>query len=91
VWHASLTLWSKGWVNIHPDRWGGGVLRAARLVMAETLEGVGTGPNVEQIIGTCMHWRRSLTEEEMSRLTVEWLAIPARDEFSPEGGIEKRL
>lgn len=59
--------------------------------MAQTLEGVGTGPNVEQIVGTCLHWRRSLTEEEMARLTAEWLAIPARDAFAPDGTIEKSL
>lgn len=35
--------------------------------------------------------RRSLSDVEMGTLSIEWLAIPARDEFSEEGEVEMAL
>jgi hypothetical protein len=55
------------------------------------LHGVGQEPTIVQPIRTVLHFRRSLTEEEMKMLTAEWLAIPARDEFSESGEVEYRL
>ena len=61
-----------------------------RLAM-DALDGVGEGESVEMYRDVCLHLRRSLSQEEMSCLSAEWLAIPARDEFSPDGAIESRL
>lgn len=55
------------------------------------LSGVGDGESVEALRPTCLHVRRSLSPEEMKSLSAEWLAIPAQDEFSMEGGVEERL
>jgi hypothetical protein len=66
-------------------------MRAARRLAEETLLGVGTGESVETIRPTCIHVRRSLSDHEMGCLTAEWLAIPARDEFSEDGQVESRL
>lgn len=41
--------------------------------------------------GICLHARRALNDAEIARLSPEWLAIPARDEFAPERGMEMRL
>jgi hypothetical protein len=90
VWHASLVQWGRTHV-IHPDRWGDGTRRAARRILGATLDGVGQGETVEQVIRTCVHHRRSLSDLEMTMLSPEWLAIPARDEFGPDGLIETRL
>ena len=73
------------------ERWGDGVLRAARRVALEMLAGVGAGESVEMVRPTCIHVRRSLSPAEVAMLSPEWLAIPARDEFSEGGGVEGRL
>jgi len=39
----------------------------------------------------CLHIRRSLSDAEIATLSPEWLAIPARDEFSEDGAMETRL
>jgi hypothetical protein len=57
----------------------------------DTLHGVGAGESVEALRPTCLHLRRSLSSDEMGALSAEWLAIPARDEFSQDGAIESRL
>ena len=57
----------------------------------DALEGVGDGESVEMYRPACLHLRRSLSQEEMSYLSAEWLAIPARDEFSEDGAIERSL
>lgn len=56
-----------------------------------TLHGVGTGESVELLKPTCLHVRRSLSDDEMGTLSAAWLAIPARDEFSEDGAMESRL
>ena len=66
-------------------------MRAARRLAMDTLHGVGTGESVELLKPTCLHLRRSLSPEEMRFLTAEWLAIPARDEFTEDGAMENRL
>lgn len=73
------------------DRWGEGVFRAARRIAARVLDGVGSGETVEFVRPACLHVRRSLSPAEMGYLTAEWLAIPARDEFSASGEMEMRL
>jgi len=79
------------WLPVNTDRWGGGVLRAARRAADEILAGVGTGETVELLRPVCLHVRRSLSDEEISTLSPAWLAIPARDEFSEDGAMETRL
>lgn len=73
------------------DRWGEGTKREARRTAGLFLRGVGFGETVESWRPICLHLRRALTDTEMSMLTAEWLALPARDEFSEEGGMEARL
>jgi hypothetical protein len=53
--------------------------------------GVGAGETVEMLRPVCLHVRRGLSDAEIATLTPEWLAIPARDEFSEDGRIEQRL
>ena len=69
------------------DRWGDGVFRAARRVLQDYLNNVGTGPCVEMVRPACIHLRKALSDTEMLALSAEWLAIPARDEFSEDGAI----
>jgi hypothetical protein len=73
------------------DRWGEGVFREARRLTAAMLAGVGTGELVELVKPACLHVRRALSTEEIGSLSAEWLAIPARDEFTEAGGMEMRL
>ena len=91
MWHASIARLGGTWLPVDTGRWGGGVLRAARRAADEILAGVGMGETVQMLRPTCLHVRRSLTDEEIATLTPEWLAIPARDEFSEDGGMETRL
>ncbi len=57
----------------------------------DMLDGVGAGESVEMLKPVCLHLRRSLSPEEISTLSAEWLAIPAQDEFSEDGVMESRL
>jgi len=66
-------------------------LRAARRQADELLEGVGMGEPVEKLGRWAIHVRRSLSPAEIATLSAEWLAIPARDEFSEDGQMESRL
>jgi hypothetical protein len=92
VWHVSLARFSKTAI-IPLDRWGGGVRREARRLVDSVLSGAGTGPLVEHVSksGTVVHFRRSLSDEEIATLSPAWLAIPAQDEFSEDGLVEMRL
>ena len=56
-----------------------------------TLNGIGDGESVEMLRPAALHLRRSLSLDEVGTLSAEWLAIPARDEFSEDGEMEKRL
>lgn len=76
---------------IPTDRWGDGVFRAARRLASSILDGVGIGESVELVKPVCVHIRRSLSPADMEFLTPEWLAIPARDEFSEDGRMEMDL
>ena len=93
MWHASIARWTNKSAAIPLERWGDGVRREARRVLSSLLVGVGQGEPVEhsQKNGSAVHWRRSLTDDEMCLLSAEWLALPARDEFSLDGLIETRL
>lgn len=90
MWHASVALFKNGSI-VKTDRWGDGVWREARRIIRATLEGVGEGESVESVIRGFVHHRKSLTDGEISKLDAEWLAIPARDEFSEDGRMESRL
>ena len=92
VWHASIARWSKTAV-IPIARWGDGVRREARRMLNQTLDGIGQGEAVEHVMRTAIavHWRKALSDSEMAMLPEQWLAIPARDEFSPDDLIEMRL
>jgi hypothetical protein len=76
---------------IRTARWGEGVWREARRRLRLALEGVGDGAAIELLASVCLHARRALTESEIAMLSPAWLAIPARDEFAPELGMETRL
>ena len=67
--------------------------REGRRVLNRTLDGIGQGEAVEHMPRTAIavHWRKSLSDSEMAMLSGQWLAIPARDEFSPDDLIEMRL
>lgn len=90
MWHVSIARLNCSGV-VPTERWGDGVLRHARRVALDTLHGVGTGESVETLRSACLHVRRSLSSDEIGQLSPEWLAIPARDEFSEDGAIESRL
>lgn len=64
-------------------------MREARRLAREILYGVGTGESVEALRPTCLHLRRSLSPDEIGTLSAEWLAIPARDEFSEDGAMNR--
>jgi hypothetical protein len=66
-------------------------MRDARRRAMQILDGIGAGESVETLRPTCLHIRRSLSPEEMGALSAEWLAIPAQDEFSQDGGMEGAL
>jgi hypothetical protein len=66
-------------------------MRAARRLAADALRDVGAGESVEMLRPVCLHVRRSLAPDEMACLSAEWLAIPARDEFSEDGRVEMSL
>lgn len=66
-------------------------MRDARRIAMGALEGVGAGESVVTLRPTCLHVRRSLSPAEIGSLSAEWLAIPARDEFSEDGVMESRL
>lgn len=72
-------------------RWGEGTIRYATRRAVEALAGVGVGPVIPKSGKVAIHFRRALSEEEMGNLSSEWLAIPARDEFSEEGEVEMNL
>lgn len=91
MWHASIARLSRSRNPIHTGRWGDGTLRDARRTAMDILHGVGMGESVEMLRPTCLHVRRSLSPEEIATLSPAWLAIPARDEFSIDGGIETKL
>ena len=91
MWHVSIARLGRNSMLVSTDRWGDGVMRAARRVADESLTGVGTGESVELLRSACLHLRRSLSDDEIAILTPEWLAIPARDEFSEDGKLEARL
>ena len=91
MWHVSVARFGSNRMLISTRRWGDGVLRAARRIAEETLFGVGTGESVELLKPACLHLRRSLADDEIATLSPEWLAIPARDEFSEDGQMESRL
>jgi hypothetical protein len=91
VWHASVARLSQSGAVISTARWGDGTLREARRIARDTLHGVGVSESVEMIRPTCVHLRRSLSLDEVGTLSAEWLAIPARDEFTEDGGMESRL
>lgn len=90
MWHASIARLNSTGV-VYLDRWGDGMKREARRRLERALSGVGRGESVELVNPSCIHLRRSLTDEEMAMLSAEWLAIPARDEFGPGGAMEMRL
>jgi hypothetical protein len=90
VWHASIARFH-GVTLLAVKRWGEGVMRDAKRQVARALEGVGQGPMVFSTTGFTLHMRRSLADEEISAINPEWLAIPARDEFSGDGEIAMEL
>lgn len=59
--------------------------------MDRLLDGIGQGPTIEHIGESAVHWRRSLSDEEIALLPPGWMAIPAVDAFSLEGLVEERL
>ncbi len=66
-------------------------MREAKRRTLLVLSGTGANPTIFYRGRIAMHARRSLTEQEMAQLSCEWLAIPARDEFSEEGEVEMSL
>ena len=92
MWHVSIARVNpSGKGLISTSRWGGGTLRYARRMAMRTLNGIGDGEAVEMLRPAALHLRRSLSLDEVGALSAEWLAIPARDEFSEDGEMEKRL
>lgn len=93
MWHASIARWTNKTAPLPLSRWGDGVRREAKRILAAMLDGVGQGETVEQTTAKelVVHHRRSLTDDELRMLSPEWLAIPAQDEFGPDGLIETRL
>lgn len=67
------------------------MIREAKRHLFMALMDVGREPTVLSMRRIALHMRRSLTDEEMGTLSCEWLAIPARDEFSEDGEVEMTL
>ncbi len=92
MWHVSIArLNTSG--PIPTTRWGRGTVREACRRAGLLLADVGTGVIVENMTKTAgaLHFRKSLSDAEMAMLSCEWLALPARDEFGPDGLIEMAL
>ena len=47
-----------------------------RGLLAALLVGVGENPVRQDVTDTAIHWRRALTEVEISGFDLEWLEIP---------------
>ena len=90
MWHASIARLGRT-APISTTRWGDGVIREAKRQLFKALLGVGREPTVLSMRRIALHVRRSLSDEEMGLLDCEWLAIPARDEFSEDGEVELAL
>lgn len=92
MWHVSIARVNQSG-PIPTTRWGDGTRREAERRACTMIADVGNGPIIanETPAHICLHFRRSLSGAEIMMLTEEWLAIPARDEFGPDGVIEARL
>jgi hypothetical protein len=79
VWHASVGLFYKGKVQ-HIARLSeinkGYLIAAAKSLLSD----VGQTPSAVEQYELAMHYRRSLTDEEIAALPQEWCAIPPVDE-----------
>ncbi len=90
MWHASIARPVQ--VGLFPtDRWGAGMVREGKRWLLMALAGVGKDPTILTMRQAALHMRRSLSDVEMEALSHEWLAIPARDEFSEDGEMEMAL
>ena len=56
-----------------------------RGLLAALLIGVGENPVRQDVSDTAIHWRRALTEAELSSMALEWLELPAVDMAGGEG------
>jgi hypothetical protein len=78
VWHASVALMKKGKVLKVED-----LSASNKRVLAKTakglLAGVGQTPSKLEQYPLGIHYRRSLTDEEIGKLPADWCAIPAVD------------
>lgn len=92
MWHASIARLNRTGTTL-VSTWGDGTLRDAKRRALALLDGVGRGNPVYATTpkGKALHVRKSLSDEEMEMLTEEWLALPAIDEFGPDGLIEMNL
>ncbi len=90
MWHASIARLGANF-PITTDRWGEGTIREAKRLLSLVLKDVGREPTVLTRQKIALHMRRSLSDSEISVLSADWLAIPARDEFSEDGQIEMTL
>lgn len=92
MWHVSIARLKQN-APIPTTQWGDGTRRDARRRAMVALDGVGRGETVETETRTAgaLHFRRSLSDDELSALSSEWIAIPARDEFGPDSLMEARL
>jgi hypothetical protein len=90
VWHSSIARLGNT-APIPTDRWGEGTRRDAVRRLMDALDGVGTGESISTQRKIAWHVRRSLSDAEIATLSAEWLAIPARNEFSEDGEVEAKL
>lgn len=83
MWHASVAyMYDRGPIptaKLHRRKF-----ELLKQVAKELLEGVGENPSKLEQYEVAIHYRKTLTEREIARLSMDWCAIPAIDE-SGEG------
>jgi hypothetical protein len=81
VWHASVAVLQieKG-KTLPIGRLSDVTKRIAINTAKLLLAGVGMTPSAVEQMDLAIHYRRSLTDEEVAALPASWYAIPPRDE-----------
>ncbi len=81
MWHASVAVLNIEKGKTLPIASVSEVTKRIALTTAKLLlAGVGQTPSAVEQMELAIHYRRSLTDEEVAALPEEWCAIPARDE-----------
>ena len=79
MWHASVSFRRHNWVLVPTAEWTLRTMRRAEEIAERALRGVGAGASRWDTKKVALHFRRSLSDEEIAGLDPAWCAIPAVD------------